>query len=429
MNLLLYTLALFVFIALKIPIAFSLLLSSVFYIMFLSDLDFIILPQQMIAGVNAFPYIAVPLFVLLGEFMHYSGATVRLVNMTRAFVGHLRGGLAHISVISSMLMAGIQGAAVSDAAAVGSILIPAMVKDGYPPNFSAALIAAASVIGPIIPPSITFIIYGSLGNVSIGRLFLAGVFPGILVGVFLMVYSYMLARGKSYRGSTTRFTLSGAWAGVKEGWLPLSIPIIVVGGIIGGVFTPTESSAIAALVALLLGVFIYRKVGLREFYYSLLHTVHMLGTLIILLAASATFGWIVTLEGGAQALAEGLLKIASSPLGMMIIINILLFLLGLFLEAVPLVIMLTPILLPIAVQMGYDPVHFGVIIVLNATIGLTSPPVGACIFVVIKLANINMGSFTRAIMPMYIPLLLALLAIILFPQFSMFLPNLLMPTH
>ena len=429
MNLLIYTLCLFVFIAIKIPISFSLVLSSAVYLAFLTDLDFIILPQQMIAGVNSFPFIACPLFVLLGEFMHYSGATLRLVNMSRVFVGHIRGSLAHISILTSMLMAGIQGAAISDAAAVGSILIPAMKKDGYPANFAAALIAAASVLGPIIPPSISFVIYGSLGNVSIGRLFLGGFFPGVLVGIFLMIYSYIIARGEKYRGTLTPFELKSVFPGLRQGMVPMVIPIIVVGGIIGGLFTPTESSAIAALVALFLGVVIYRKIGRKEFLNCLLNTVYMLGSLVFLLGASATFGWIITIEGGAQLLADGLRAITDSPLVMMLMINALLFFLGLFVEAVPLIIMLTPILLPITTKMGYDPVHFGVIMTLNATIGLTSPPVGACIFVTCKLADVSIDSFTRAIIPLYIPLLLGLLVTILFPELVMFLPNLLMPIH
>jgi len=431
MELLIYFLLLLFLILLGTPIGFSLLISAAVYVIFLSPLDPIIIPQKMQYGLNLFVLLAIPFFLMLGEIMGRAGITGRLVNLANAMVGHIRGGMAHVNIVTSMLMAGIQGTATADTAAVGSMLIPAMKKDRYAPNFAAAITAASSAVGPIIPPSLAMVIYGSMGNVSVGRLFLGGAIPGLILGVYLMIYSYLIAKRRKYgvtQGQES-FSMKRLYRNLKSGFLPLLIPIIIVGGIVGGVFTPTESGAVATMVAIILGVFVYRKIGWRELARSALKTIYMMGSVLIIVAAAATFGWILSIEGAGDLLGDSLLRISKSPIVIMLIINVLLLILGCFIETVALLILLTPILLPVVIKVGYDPVHFGVIMVFNLTVGLTPPPLGLCIFVASGIAGISVKDFMREMFPLYIPLLLGLLTTILFPRLVMFLPNLVMPTR
>jgi len=429
MELMIYSLVLIVLILLGTPIGFSLLLSAAIYVIFFSPLEPIILPQKMQYGLNLFVLLAIPFFLMLGEVMGRSGITGRLVDLANALVGHIRGGMAHVNIVTSMLMAGIQGTATADTAAVGSMLIPAMKRDKYAPNFAAAVTAASSAIGPIIPPSLAMVIYGSMGNVSVGRLFLGGAIPGILLGIYLGIYSYFIAKRRNYGPSQGQegFSIKRLGRSLRSGFLPLLIPVIIVGGIVGGVFTPTESGAVATMVAIILGAFVYRRLGWRELLDSVRSTIYMMGSVLIIVAAAATFGWILSIEGAGDLLSESLSRISKNPLVIMFIINAILLILGCFIETVALLILLTPILLPIVVSVGYDPVHFGVIMVFNVTIGLTTPPLGLCIFIASGIAGISVKDFMREMFPLYIPLLLGLLTTVLFPKLVMFLPNLLMP--
>lgn len=428
MDMLIYCLVLLFLIIMGANIAFSLALSSLFYVVFFSTLDPIIIPQKMISSLDSFILLAVPCFVFLGEVMRLSKITDRLVSLANALVGHIRGGLAQVNIVTSMLMSGIQGAATADAAAVGSILIPAMKKDGYSASFSAALTSASSAIGPIIPPSLSAVVYGWMGEVSIGRLFLGGAIPGIMLGLYLMAYAYYISRREGYGGRlATRFSVTRLQNGLKSGFLPLLIPLIIVGGIVGGVFTPTESAAIAVLVAVILGGFVYRELGWKELGECFLNTIRLMGSILLILACASTFGWILTIQGGSQILAHALLHISKNPLVVMLILNAILLIIGCFIDPMPILIMLTPIILPVAVAVGYDPVHFGIIMILNLTIGLSTPPLGLTMFVSCAIAEISVEEFMRPMLPLYIPLLLGLLTVILFPQIVMFLPNLLMP--
>ena len=429
MELLIYFLLLLALILIGTPIAFSLLVSAAVYVICFSTLDPIIIPQKMQYGLNMFVLLAIPFFLMLGEIMGRAGITGRLVDLANALVGHVRGGMAHVNIVTSMLMAGIQGTAAADTAAVGSMLIPAMIKDRYAPNFAAAVTAASSAIGPIIPPSLAMVIYGSMGNVSVGRLFLGGAIPGIILGMYLMIYSYLVAKKRNYGSSQGQegFSIKRLGRSLKSGFLPLLIPIIIIGGIVGGVFTPTESGAVATVVAIILGVFVYRRLKWKELVDSARNTVYMMGSVLIIIAAAATFGWILSIEGAGDLLRESLYRISETPIVIMLIINALLLLLGCFIETVALLILLTPILLPVVVKVGYDPVHFGVIMVFNLTIGLTTPPLGLCIFIASGIAGISVKDFMQEMFPLYIPLIIGLLTTILFPRLVMFLPNLLMP--
>jgi C4-dicarboxylate transporter DctM subunit len=431
MELALYFLALIFLMFFGVPIAYSLLISAVFYIFFLSSIDPIILPQKLQVGLNSFPLLAVPFFLMLGNVMGHAGITVRLVGLANALVGHIRGGLAHVTIVTCMFMGGVQGAATSEAAAVGSILIPAMTRTGYSPSFAAALTAAASILGPIIPPSLPMVIFGSLCNVSIGRLFLGGAVPGILLGFYLMLYSYIMARqGKiGQMEKLEQFSFLRLQKSLKGGSLPFLIPVVIVGGIVGGVFTPTESGAVATMIAIALGILVYRQFRWKQFIESSISTLYILGSVMIIVAGAAAFGYILNLEGAAKLLGAALFAISKDPLMIMVIINILLLILGCFLETLAIIILVGPILLPIAVAAGFDPVHIGVVMVLNLAIGMTTPPVGLCIFVSCGIAGISVREFMRDMFPLYVPLLLGLITIVLFPQTVMFLPNLLMPVR
>lgn len=431
MELLIYFLLLLALILIGVPIAFSLLISAAVYVICFSTLDPIIIPQKMQYGLNLFVLLAIPFFLMLGEVMGRAGITGRLVDLANAIVGHVRGGMAHVNIVTSMLMAGIQGTAAADTAAVGSMLIPAMKKDKYEPNFAAAITAASSAIGPIIPPSLAMVIYGSLGNVSVGRLFLGGAIPGFILGIYLMIYSYLVAKKRNYGSSHGQegFSIKRLGRSLKAGFLPLLIPIIIIGGIVGGVFTATESGAVATMVAIILGVFVYRRIGWKELVDSVRSTIYMMGSVLIIIAAAATFGWILSIEGAGDLLSESLYRISKNPILIMLIINALLLILGCFIETVALLILLTPILLPVAVKVGYDPVHFGVIMVFNLTIGLTTPPLGLCIFIASGIAGISVKDFMREMFFLYVPLLLGLLTTVFLPKLVMFLPNLLMPVR
>lgn len=431
MELLIYFLLLLTLILVGMPIAFSLLISAAVYVICFSTLDPIIIPQKMQYGLNLFVLLAIPFFLMLGEVMGRAGITGRLVDLANAIVGHVRGGMAHVNIVTSMLMAGIQGTAAADTAAVGSMLIPAMKKDKYEPSFAAAITAASSAIGPIIPPSLAMVIYGSLGNVSVGRLFLGGAIPGFILGIYLMIYSYLVAKKRNYGSSHGQegFSIKRLGRSLKAGFLPLLIPIIIIGGIVGGVFTATESGAVATMVAIILGVFVYRRLGWKELVDSVRSTIYMMGSVLIIIAAAATFGWILSIEGAGDLLSESLYRISKNPILIMLIINALLLILGCFIETVALLILLTPILLPVAVKVGYDPVHFGVIMVFNLTIGLTTPPLGLCIFIASGIAGISVKDFMREMFFLYVPLLLGLLTTVFLPKLVMFLPNLLMPVR
>lgn len=431
MELLIYFLLLLALILIGLPIAFSLLISAAVYVICFSTLDPIIIPQKMQYGLNLFVLLAIPFFLMLGEVMGRAGITGRLVDLANAIVGHVRGGMAHVNIVTSMLMAGIQGTAAADTAAVGSMLIPAMKKDKYEPNFAAAITAASSAIGPIIPPSLAMVIYGSLGNVSVGRLFLGGAIPGFILGIYLMIYSYLVAKKRNYGSSHGQegFSIKRLGRSLKAGFLPLLIPIIIIGGIVGGVFTATESGAVATMVAIILGVFVYRRLGWKELVDSVRSTIYMMGSVLIIIAAAATFGWILSIEGAGDLLSESLYRISKNPILIMLIMNALLLILGCFIETVALLILLTPILLPVAVKVGYDPVHFGVIMVFNLTIGLTTPPLGLCIFIASGIAGISVKDFMREMFFLYVPLILGLLTTVFLPKLVMFLPNLLMPVR
>jgi tripartite ATP-independent transporter DctM subunit len=416
----------FFFFATRVPIAFAMLGGSVIYLIVFADIDTVLIPQKIEAGLDSFSLLAVPFFVLLGELMSQSELTYKLVKLATNLLGFVRSGLAQVNILASMLFSGVSGAAVADASALGSLFIPAMIEEGYDADFSAAVTAASSTIGPIVPPSILAVIYGSMGNVSIGRLFLAGAIPGLIMGLYMMIVTYLITKRGSHV-SRKPFVLRDVLSSCKETVLILFVPVLIIGGIVWGVVTPTESGVIGVVYVLIIGTFIYRTLNSKKILKALLNTVYILGPLGLILGAAGVLGWILNVEQTGLKIHHMLSSVSSNPIFQMVLINLILVILGCFIESVALITILTPIFVPVVIQLGFDPVHFGIIMLLNLMIGLITPPVGLCMFITTSIANISVESFLRSVWPYYVAIIFAIITISFFDQSAMFLPNLLMP--
>lgn len=403
------------------PIAFVMAVTSAVYL-FVADIDFSMLSQRMTTAVDSFLILAIPFFYLAGELMNACKLTDRIVAMAKAFVGHIHGGLAQVNIVASMIFAGMSGSATADTAALGSVLIPAMKKEGYDADFSAAVTVASAMIGPIIPPSVAMVIYGALADVSIGRLLLAGILPGICIGATQMVFTYFLAKKRGYP-RYPRATIKEAAYATYKGSAAILFPIIIVGGIVSGVFTPTEAAAAAVLYGLILGVFVYRNVGLKDLWSTLLQVSWGSVRVLIIVAAASAFSWIMVREQVPQLIADGLFSITDNPVIVIAVMTVFLLLVGLFMVASSAEIVLAPILVPVVVQFGVDPVHFGVLMVFSLIVGGGTPPVGVLLYIAQDIAGIPFGKMVRAMIPYYIPLFSAIVIIAVFPQLSLWIPN------
>jgi C4-dicarboxylate transporter DctM subunit len=386
------------FLIIGIPVAFVLGLTPLVALISQGETPLVLVAQQIFTGMDNPILMAIPFFILAGNLMSRGTMTERLVEFCKVLVGGVRGGLAHINVVISMIFAGITGAAVADTSAVGSILIPAMEKEGYDTDFAAAVTATSSTIGPVIPPSIPFIVYGVLGEVSIASLFLAGMIPGILLGLFQMGVVSYYARKRNYP--------KGRWPSLKDGWrsfvdagLVLVMPLIILGGILTGVFTPTESACIAVFYALFVGFFIYRDLKIRDLPQILIQTGATSSLVMLVIGMASIFSWMLASEEVPQMVTEAMLSLTSNKIMILLLVNLVLLIVGTFMETTASLIILTPVLLPLMVEIGVDPLHFGVIIVLNLVIGLTTPPVGVCLFIACSIGRTRLESLSRAILP------------------------------
>lgn len=413
-----------VLLVLGMPIAFALGISSLSYLL-LEGISLTIIPQRMYAGMDTFVLLCIPGFVLAGNLMNVGNITEHIVRFCNALLGHIRGGLGLANVGGSMIFAGISGTAVADAASIGSVMIPGMAKSGYDKPFAAAVTAASSTIGPIIPPSVPMIIVGSLAGVSVGRMFLAGALPGLLMGVAMMITVYILSVRRGYP-KERRATLRELLREGRTAFWALLMTGIILYGIIGGFFTPTEASIVASLYALVVGIYVYKGLTWRKLPAMLTDTVLTSSALLLLIGLANLFGWILTSQQIPQMVASGILSISDNPIIVILILNLILLFVGAFMETIAALIILFPALLGVATGVGMDPVHFAVMAVLNLMIGLTTPPVGVCLFVVAGIGNLRMLSVARAIMPFLICNLIVLMLVAYIPAFSLWLPNLLM---
>ena len=417
----------FVLLVIGVPIAFVLGLVGLCNILVTGETDFLMMiPARMFGGMDNFALLAIPAFILAGELMNAGGVTDRLVQFGNMTLGRLRGGMGYANVIVSMFLAGCTGAATSEAAAVGSVMIPAMKKSGYDLDFAAGLTSTASTMGPIIPPSMPFIVYGVVGGVSIGGLFFAGVIPGIMVGASLMFVVNILSRRRNYPVSKERYTLRQILEVSRDALISLSVPVIILGGIMSGVFTPTEASAIAAFTALFIAGVIYRELTLKGLYQIILKTGITTAIILLIVGTANIFGWVLAANNVPQKLVEILLSISSNKYVLLMLINIFLIITGTFMESLASIVIMVPILSPVIQSLGIDPLHFGVIYVLNVVIGLNTPPVGVCLYVTSAVGKISFERLVKAIVPFFIAMVIVLLLVTYIPVLSTWLPKLML---
>lgn len=412
------------FLLVGVPIALALGLACVAFLWWTNNLDLLAAaPRYMVSGLDQFVLLSIPLFILAGNLMSGGGITDRIVRFSRAVVGHVPGGLSLVGITSCMFFSGVSGAATADAAAIGSVLIPAMDKEGYPKRYAAALIAVATVNGPIIPPSIAMIIYGVLTGTSIASLFLAGFVPGILIGLSLMAYAYWRAIRYGYPVSGRMSWAERVRTAVEVGPAAM-LPVIILGGILSGVFTPTESAAVAVLYALALSGLFYRSLDLGSLYTMLWETAVVTAGIMIVVAIASVVAFVFAFEGLPQMVANSMLAISDNKYVLLLLINILLLILGMFLEPLSIMILTLPVLIGIVKALGIDLVHFGLIVVLNVSIGMVTPPVGMCLFIASAISRLSIEEISRAALPM-IGICIGVLMIITYvPKVSLFLPSL-----
>jgi TRAP-type C4-dicarboxylate transport system permease large subunit len=448
-----------------LPVAIAMAGSSLLYILISGDLPPFAVIHRMIGGIDSFPLLAVPFFILAGNLMNNAGITNRIYNFALALVGWLKGGLGHVNVIGSVIFAGMSGTAIADAAGLGTVEIKAMKDHGYELEFAVGVTAASATLGPIIPPSLPFVIYGMMANVSVGALFLSGILPGVLMAVLMMVTVAYYAHKNNW-GGDVKFSASrlgrallelalviafplGTWALVNkldlpaqpvmfgaivslfaldrvfrfQAVLPIMTPVLLIGGMTTGLFTPTEGAIAASAWALFLGLVWYRTMTPKMFVKVSLDTVETTATVMFIVAAASIFGWMLTATGVTAAIAEWVLAVTKQPWLFLLMANLLMLFVGCFLEPTAAITILVPILLPIARQLGVDPVHFGLVMVLNLMIGLLHPPMGMVLFVLARVAKLSVERTTMAILPWLVPLLVSLVILTYIPAISLWMPR------
>ncbi len=449
---------------LGVPVAISMAVASLTYIIATGTVPDVIMAQRMIAGVESFPLLAVPFFILAGNLMNIAGVTGRIYSFAVALVGWMRGGLAQVNIIGSVIFSGMSGTAIADAAGIGTIEIKAMKDHGYPMDVAVGVTAASATLGPIIPPSLPFVIYGMMANTSIGALFLGGVIPGVVMTLFMMVTVAIFARLRNW-GSDSPFSLKVlgnaglevavvmgfpilayalVWAGLDENVaiglalagllaldyyfdfsavMALMTPVILIGGMTMGWFTPTEAAAAAVIWSLFLGLVRYRSMTMRSLAKATFDTIETTASVLFIVTAASIFAWLLTVSNTAQILSDAILGLTQNKWIFLILVNLLLLFIGCFLDTIAAITIVVPILLPIALKLGVDPIHFGLIMTLNLMIGLLHPPLGMVLFVLSRVAKLSVEQTTMAILPWLVPLFAALIAITFVPELTLWLPR------
>jgi tripartite ATP-independent transporter DctM subunit len=419
--------ALLVLMLLGFPVALSMGLTSLLALGVLrgfTDIPWDMLSQRIMYGVTNFTLLAIPFFLIAGRLANEVKITDRIFDFAKTLVGHFKGGLGHVNILASMIFAGMSGSAVAEAGGLGQMEVKAMVEDGYDLDFSAAITATSATIGPIIPPSIPMVIFGALAGESVAKLLIAGFIPGVIMGLAMMILLVAMAPFKGFKAKA-RAPFGEMVRALKRGILPLLAPVILIGGIVSGIFTPTEAAAVAVLYTLLLGM-IYRTLSLRTLLAVLKDS--MLDTAIILfiVAASSVYSWVIARYQITDALVDWISATVSSPIMFLLVINLFLLLVGCFIDPTPALFILVPVFIPMVKQYGINPIHFGVMMVLNLMIGLVTPPVGTVLYTLTRITGVPLERLSVAMLPWYIPLLFSLLMVVLFPSLSTYLPGLLL---
>lgn len=410
------------FFALGVPIAVSMGLASGIALWMDGGVPLTVLVQRFFTSVDSFSLMAIPFFVLAGVLMEYGGISKRLINLANALTGHWAGGLGIVTVVTSMFFAAISGSSAATVAALGSILIPAMIARGYHKNFAGAIQAASGELGVIIPPSIPMILYGVSTETSIGKMFMAGIIPGIMIGLSLMLAVYLVAKKRGY-AKETRKSGRELWQAFIEAFWALLMPIIILGGIYGGVFTPTESAGVAVVYAFLVGAFVYKEIKFQHLHKILLQSATVTSTIMFIIASAGLLGWILTREGIPQLVADFFTGVSESPVVFLILVNLFLLIVGMFMETNASIAILAPLLVPVAVQLGIDPVHFGIIMIVNLALGMCTPPLGVNLFISCQIADIRLEQITKGMIPLYVVLLIDLALISFIPALSLWIPQ------
>ena len=404
-----------------VPIAVAMAGSTILACIVTGDYSSLAITFKMVAGVESYVLIAIPFFILAGNIMNSGGITNRIFKFANTLVGRMPGGMGHANVVSNIIVSGMSGSAVADAGGLGAVIIKAMRDQGFDDDFSSAVTCAAATIGPIIPPSIPLVVFGAMAEVSIGSLFLGGFLPGMLLGIFTMIFVHIISVKRKYpiRDKMTRIEILKA---CKEAFLPNLTPFIIIGGILTGVCTPTEAAVIATFYAFFLSIF-YREMSFKKLEKILLETLMMSSTIIFIIASATAFSWLIAMEGIPQLVTGFILSVTSNPHLIILLLNIILLLMGMFMEGLSILTIVVPFLLPLINQLGLNPVHIGVMVVLNLMIGLSTPPVGLSLFVVSKIANVKLQDLYREIIPFLIPLIGVLAIISYFPSVVTFIPD------
>ncbi|MBQ3616238.1 MAG: TRAP transporter large permease [Anaerotignum sp.] len=416
---------LIVSLVLTVPIGFSLGIASLGYILYTGQLTPGFIAQNMVTGCDSFPTMAIPFFIFAGELMGGGGISKRLLNLASVFFGRISGGLAIVTVVVCMFFAAISGSGPATVAAVGGMVVPTMLEKGYDKKFVLALIAAAGSIGVIIPPSIPMVIYAVTTNSSVSSLFLAGFVPGLLIGLVLIGYSYFYAKKNGYKGDDEPFSWSRALHELKEGFWAILSPVIILGGIYGGIFTPTEAAAVSVIYSLIVGCFIYKELDLKKLLDVTRNACETTASILIVIGCAAGFSKVLTLGRIPATVATGMLSLTDSVILILLLINILLLIVGCFMETLCAIMILAPILFPVVTSLGVDPIHFGIIMVVNLAIGFITPPLGVNLFVASRVGETTLDNVIKGIIPFLFLMIATLLLITYVPAISMFLPNLL----
>lgn len=420
------TMILFLFLAFIIgtPIAFSLGLVSLGGVV-ISGFPPMVVIQRMFTGADSIALIAIPLFMFAGELMFQGGMSKRLVNFADTLIGHFPSGLAMVSILACMFFAAITGSAIAATAAIGGIMIPLMKEKGYENTFSAPLLACGGSIGPIIPPSIPLLLYGVMANVSVGKLFIGGFVPGVLMGLGLMIYSYYVGKKRNYKGRETKAPTGEILKSAKDAFLALLMPVIIIGGIMSGKFTATESGAIAVFYAIVVGMFVYRELKMENMFQVLVNCAKSTGQVLIVVAFASLFTWIITVNQIPQQISAYLSSAISNKIMLLLVINIILLIAGTFIDTTSALVIFAPLFIPLVTAFDVDLIHFGLIMAVNLTIGMCTPPLGVCLFVSGSIAKVSLKEQMRDLLPMVGILIIILLIITYIPQTVLFLPNLL----